>query len=534
MEIHVNRSREMKPICWCHVALVTGMAMATPAAAQVGERGAFVLRVGGDTIAVERFTRTPTGVQGELGLPGRVRIAYEARTAADASMPSLEMRVWSLAAPETARPLQHVTVTLAGDSAVTVVEGGRTTTAHGTRGAVLHVNPSAVMMEQTLMRARALGGRDSATVMVLVVGTPEVLAARVRWLGADSAVLSFAGVEARLRTDASGRLLGGAVPSQRLTIERAADARPVGYVPPDYSAPAGAPYVAEEVRVPHPGGFRLAGTLTLPNARRGRVPAVVTITGSGQEDRDEAIPGLRGYRPFRQVADALARRGIAVLRMDDRGYGASEGDPAQATSQDFASDIAAAVAYLRSRPEIDPDRIALLGHSEGGIIAPMVAAADPRVRAVVLIAGTSRTGRRILEFQLRNPAERDTSLSAARRDSVVRAGWRIVDSMAVRTPWLRFFLDYDPLPTARRVRQPVLVLQGATDQQVTADQAPELAAAIRAGGNRDVTLRVFPGLNHLMIPDPLGMPAGYAGLPSHNVAPQVLGTLADWLAEKLR
>ncbi|HEX6751846.1 MAG TPA: alpha/beta fold hydrolase [Longimicrobium sp.] len=521
---------------WCPAALVVGMkmTMVTPAAAQVGERGAFVLRVGGDTIAVERFTRTPAGVQGELGLTGRARVAYEARTAADASVASLEMRAWPLAAPDTARPLQHVTVTFAGDSAVTVVAGGRTTTVHGTRGAVAHVNPSAVMMEQTVMRARALGGRDSAMVTVLVVGMPEPLAARVRWLGADSATLTVGAVEARLRVDAAGRLLGGAVPSQRLTIERVAGARPVGAAPPDYSAPAGAPYVAEEVRVPHPGGFRLAGTLTLPNARRGRVPAVVTITGSGQEDRDEAIPGLRGYRPFRQMADTLARRGIAVLRMDDRGYGASEGDPTQATSQDFASDIAAGIAYLRSRPEIDPDRIALLGHSEGGIIAPIVAAADPRVRAVVLIAGTSRTGRRILEFQLRNPAERDTSLSAARRDSVVRAGWRIVDSMAARTPWLRFFLDYDPLPTARRVRQPVLVLQGATDQQVTADQAPELAAAIRAGGNRDVTLRVFPGLNHLMVPDPSGMPAGYAGLPSHNVAPQVLGTLADWLAEKLR
>jgi dipeptidyl aminopeptidase/acylaminoacyl peptidase len=109
----------------------------------------------------------------------------------------------------------------------------------------------------------------------------------------------------------------------------------------------------------------------------------------------------------------------------------------------------------------------------------------------------------------------------------------LVDSMATVVPWMKWFLEYDPLPTARRVRQPVLILQGATDRQVTADQAPELAAALRAGGNRDVTVRVFPGLNHLMVPDPSGMPSGYATLPSGSVDARVLGTLADWLAQKL-
>jgi dipeptidyl aminopeptidase/acylaminoacyl peptidase len=261
---------------------------------------------------------------------------------------------------------------------------------------------------------------------------------------------------------------------------------------------------------------------------------VVTITGSGQEDRDEAIPVIAGYRPFRQVADTLGRRGIAVLRMDDRGYGASEGNPGSATSQDFASDVAAAVAYLRTRPEIDPDRIALVGHSEGGIIAPMVAVADPRLRAIVLVAGTSRTGRRVLEYQLRTPLERDASLTAAQRDSAYRMAWLQMDSATARVPWLRFFMDYDPTTTARRVRQPVLILQGENDRQVTADQAPELAAAFRAGGNRDVTMRVFPGLNHLMVPDPDGSPARYGQLPSPRVAPQVLGAMADWLVEKLK
>lgn len=520
----------------CLVLAAAVLPAAARAQVPAAERGAFVLRVGGDTIAVERFARTPTSVEAELGVKDRARIVYTLQTAPDAGVTGLELRVWPITAADTAPPLQHVTIAWAGDSAVSTIAGanGRTQVVHGARGAIPLVNPSAVGMEQALMRARATGGRDSASVPVLILGAAQTMPARVRWIGADSAVLTIAAVEARLRIDARGRLLGGAVPSQQLTIERVANAPALATVPPDYSAPAGAPYTAEEVRVPHPGGFRLAGTLTLPAGRRGRVPAVVTVTGSGPEDRDERIPSVRGYRPFRQVADTLGRRGIAVLRMDDRGVGASEGDPTPATSRDFAGDIAAGIAYLRSRPEIDPDRIAVVGHSEGGIIAPMLAAADPRLRAIVLIAGTSRTGRRIIDFQIHNPLDRDTTLTPAQRDSAVRAAQSMFDSAAAQGPWMRFFLAYDPLTTARRVRQPVLILQGQNDMQVTADQAPELAAAFRAGGNRDVTVRVFPGLNHLMVPDPVGLPAGYARLPSGNVAPEVLGTLADWLAAKLR
>jgi dienelactone hydrolase len=511
--------------------------IAAPGAAhgQVLDRGAFVLRVGGDTIAVERFSREPGHVEGELTIAGRARSVYTMRTGGDGSVGGVEIRTWAAGSADSLPPLQLATVTPAGDSAVVAMQGRTqqlTQTVHGTRGALPLVNPSAVMMEQVFLRARALGG-DSATVPVYVLGTTQSIPARVRRVGADSAVLAIAGVEVRARTDASGRMLGAAIPSQRLQIDRVANAS-VGFAPPDYSAPAGAPYTAEEVRVPHPGGFRLAGTLTLPNGRRGRVPAVVTITGSGLEDRDEAIPGVRGYRPFRDIADTLGRRGIAVLRMDDRGFGGSEGDAERATSQDFATDIAAAAAYLRTRPEIDPDRIAVVGHSEGGIIAPMVAVADPRLRAAVLIAGTSRTGRRVIEYQLRNPLQRDTTLTPAQRDSAFTAEWRSIEAQGGRTPWWQFFLDYDPLVAARRVRQPVLILQGATDQQVTADQAPELAAAIRAGGNRDVTLRVIPDLDHLMLHDPSGMPAGYASLPSKRVAPELLGTLADWLVAKLR
>src|SRR5687768_14137294 len=139
---------------------------------------------------------------------------------------------------------------------------------------------------------------------------------------------------------------------------------------PDYSAPADAPYIAEDVVVKTPAGHTLAGTLTLPKvaSRKQPVSAIVTITGSGPQDRDENI-GLQGFRPFRQLADALARQGIAVLRMDDRGTGSSGGTFKGSTSADFAEDVRAGLAYLRTRPEIRADRLAVLGHSEGALIA---------------------------------------------------------------------------------------------------------------------------------------------------------------------
>lgn len=306
--------------------------------------------------------------------------------------------------------------------------------------------------------------------------------------------------------------------------------------PPDYSAPAGAPYTAEEVTVRTPAGHVLTGTLTLP-ARAGRpVPAVVLATGSGPQDRDGASAAIPGYRPFRQVADTLARRGIAVLRLDDRGVGGSGGVAPDVTTAHFADDLRAAVAYLRARPEIAPGRIGLVGHSEGGVSAPMVAADDPRIRAVALLAGTSRRGREVSLYQNRALLDAVPELTPAQRDSIMATIPAQLDSLAGTGAWLRYWFEYDPLPTARRVRAPVLVLQGATDRQVPEAQARELAGAMRAAGNRDVTLRVFPAINHLFLPDPEGTAnvQRYAGLPSKDVPPAVLGALADWLAAKLR
>jgi hypothetical protein len=345
--------------------------------------------------------------------------------------------------------------------------------------------------------------------------------------------LTVGGVQERLRVDASGRIEGGAIPSQHIELVRVDPAAAAGLRlgRPDYSAPAGAPYTATEVTLAGPGGMTLGGTLTMPAAPAGRVPAVITITGSGQQDRDEYIPVAGGYRPFRQIADTLGRRGIAVLRLDDRMVGASGGS--LGTSADYADDIRAAVAFLRTRPDVDDDRIALLGHSEGGMIAPMIAATDPRLKGIVLLAGPAQNGMNIIHFQQRSAIEHDASIPAGVRDSAIRAAAISLDSLARTNRWLDFFMHYDPLATARRVKVPVLILQGATDHQVTPEQAGQLASAIRSGGNSDVTVHVFAGLNHLFVPDTSGLPTGYTALKSGRVTPEVLGTLADWLAVRL-
>ncbi|HEY6827015.1 MAG TPA: alpha/beta hydrolase, partial [Gemmatimonadaceae bacterium] len=237
--------------------------------------------------------------------------------------------------------------------------------------------------------------------------------------------------------------------------------------PPDYSAPPGAPYTAEEVIVNTPMGHTLAGTLTLPKGagRTRPVGAIVTITGSGPEERDESI-GIDGYRPFRQFADSLARRGIATLRMDDRGTGASKGTFKGATSADFGEDIRAGLAYLRTRPEIDSTHLGLLGHSEGAIIAPIVALKEPSVRALVLLAGVARPAREVLVFQLTNNINHNARISPTQKDSAIAAIPQTIDRMMAADPWMAYFLTHDPRADARQLKTPaVLMLTGSNDQQ---------------------------------------------------------------------
>jgi dipeptidyl aminopeptidase/acylaminoacyl peptidase len=401
------------------------------------------------------------------------------------------------------------------------------------KGAVTpYLNPSMVLTELAARGALTAGARSGTATLFLLNGTTVALP--VTRVGDDSLVVALSGVELRVKTDAEGRLLGGTVPSQGLTITRGPwlDDTALKLPAPDYSAPAGAPYTAEEVRVPTGRGYELAGTFTRPREATGKLAVAVTVTGSGPQDRDEGIQLFGDYRLFRWVADTLGRRGVAVLRLDDRGTGASGGDFASATSADFAADVQSALAWLRARPDVDAGKLVIVGHSEGGLIAPMVAVAEPALAGIVAIAGPAKTGRTILDYQLRNGIQGDTSLSRAKRDSALAHVPAQLDSLVKGSPWLRFFADHDPIATAKRVKVPALILQGGTDQQVTPEQAEALAAAIRSGGNRQVTLRIFPETNHFMVPDPSGFPGNYAKLPSMAVRPEVLGAIADWIVAR--
>ena len=305
---------------------------------------------------------------------------------------------------------------------------------------------------------------------------------------------------------------------------------------PDYSAPADAPYIAEEVAVQTPAGHTLAGTLTLPKGTSGkkRVSAIVTITGSGPQDRDENI-GLKGFLPFRQLADALGRRGIAVLRMDDRGTGASGGTFKGSTSADFAEDVRAGLAYLRTRPEIKTDRLAVLGHSEGALIASMVADKEPTLRAIVLLAGIAQPGRTALHFQLKNLIEHNTKLTPEARDSQIADIPKRIDAMMAADPWMKFFLTYDPAATMRRVKTPVLILTGSRDQQAVPAEVALQEAAFKEAGNKDVTARVVPDVNHLFVQDTDGFPGNYTKLPPPvMMRDDVVVTVVDWLDKRLR
>lgn len=319
------------------------------------------------------------------------------------------------------------------------------------------------------------------------------------------------------------------------------------------------PYRAEQVAFANPRapGVTLAGTLTLPQGR-GPFPAAILISGSGPQDRDESV---WSHKPFAVLADFLTRRGIAVLRYDDRGVGASTGTYSGATSADFATDANAAFAFLRARPEIDRRAIGLIGHSEGGMIGPLAAVDNRQVAFLVLMAGPGTATSGLMEAQRRaiaqsqgasaadldqsEPIQRavfaisagdlnDADARAALRARLDAAGLPPAqrDAMIERVldPWFRWFARYDPAPVLARIRVPVLALNGSLDRQVIA--GPNLAG-IRAAlaGNRDVTVAELPGLNHLFQTARTGGVGEYADI-EETMAPGAMATIADWIGAR--
>jgi dienelactone hydrolase len=522
--------------------LLAALAAAIPAfgsAQAPAERASFALLLRGDTIFDERVSRTPTEMRGEFRDKLRgARISYTATLDAKGVITRLDARTFR-ASTDTVG--ERATFVVTPDSVTGSLNGAAPSRLRVDGNALLLLNPAVAFIEQLVLHMRALG-RDTASFPIYIVGAPQQpMATQVARIGPDSVVVAYAGAVMRLAVSPTGRVLGGVIPLQGVTITRGNETAPLTAGPRvDYSAPAGAPYTAEDVVVKTPGGLRLTGTLTLPRDRpRAGVPAVVTITGSGPEDRDENSGLLANYRPFRELADTLGRRGIAVLRLDDRGVNGSEGGTSSATSEDLANDIRAGVAYLRTRSEINHHRIGLVGHSEGGIIAPMIAATDTSIHAIVLMAGMASTGREIVMAQNRYVLDSVAHITGAQRDTLLARVSHALDSLAKARGAESFFLSYDPKPTAARVRARVLILQGETDRQVPPAEAERLAAAFRAGVVSNVTVRMFPTTNHLFVEDSSGAfidatgRLRYATLPSLHVRKNVLGAIADWLSKNL-
>jgi dipeptidyl aminopeptidase/acylaminoacyl peptidase len=289
------------------------------------------------------------------------------------------------------------------------------------------------------------------------------------------------------------------------------------------------------VRVPGPAGA-LAGTLTLPSSGRVSFPAVVTLTGSGAHYRDGNRSPGHVYQPFRQIAERLASCGVATLRLDDRGVGESEGDSAAATADDTAADTRAALTFLRSRPEVDGRRVGLVGHSYGGMVAPLVAAADPAVAAVVLLGAPAKPFRETMRYQHRYRIENDAAIPPSARETALAEAMRQQQANVESSgeAWRRSIQDHDPLPAARRLRMPVLILHGLTDRAVAPEDASLLEGAIRESGNGRVERRLFPGVNHHFQRDPVGAREGYDQLPTQDLAPEVLDAICAWLEPALR
>lgn len=330
------------------------------------------------------------------------------------------------------------------------------------------------------------------------------------------------------------------------------------------------PYYTEEVTFTNKkANVELAGTLSLPQ-QEGVFPTVVLISGSGPQNRDEE---LFGHRPFLVLADHLTKNGIAVLRYDDRGTALSTGNFNSATSRDFAEDVTAAVSFLKTRKEIDKNNIGLIGHSEGGIIAPMVASSSQDITFIVLMAGVGIPGDELLLLQQRaigkvsgfsddmlmdiemanrtvfSMIKESTDLTQLSSDltqylkehpdkskpaGVEADTYAQLKVDQLLSPWWLNFIRYDPAIALEEVQCPVLAINGEKDLQVLPKQnLVAIKAALERGGNQKLTIKELPGLNHLFQESSTGSPAEYGQL-SQTLAPEALDTILTWIQKQVR
>ncbi|HQI40747.1 MAG: alpha/beta hydrolase [Ignavibacteriales bacterium UTCHB2] len=308
----------------------------------------------------------------------------------------------------------------------------------------------------------------------------------------------------------------------------------------------------------------LAGTLTLPK-KEGNFPAVILITGSGPQNRDEEI---LGHKPFLVISDYLTKNGIAVLRYDDRGVAKSTGDFKTATTFDFASDVEAAISYLKTRNEICVKKLGLIGHSEGGIITPFVAAKSKDVDFIILLAGHGLQGDKLMLLQkekleraiqideqeiskgqeifggaydiILNSNLTDTDLKS-KINSYLKQSFaggiteEHVNTITnqITTPWMINFLKYNPASTLEEVKCPVLALNGEKDLQVPAQEnVSVIKTSLEKGGNKNIMIKVFPNLNHLFQECKTGLPNEYSKI-EETFSPEALDLITTWIKKQI-
>ncbi len=333
-------------------------------------------------------------------------------------------------------------------------------------------------------------------------------------------------------------------------------------------------YYTEEVTFTNTkDNITLAGTLSLPK-KEGVFPVVVLITGSGPQNRNEE---LLGHKPFLVLADYLTRHGIAVLRYDDRGVAASKGNFETATTADFATDAQSAVAYLKTRKEINPKKIGLIGHSEGGIIAPMVAAASKDVSFIVLLAGTGLRGEQLLLLQQELIARAEGATATEIKDTQIMNSYcfnKVLNSKddttlkselttylsgilkdtpkeqkpeglsdeenvaqqvkQITSPWMLYFLRFNPATVLEKVKCPVLAVNGEKDLQVPPKENLEaITKTLQKAGNKKLTTKVFPNLNHLFQECKTGSPNEYAEI-EQTFAPVALEYVTQWISNQTK
>lgn len=329
------------------------------------------------------------------------------------------------------------------------------------------------------------------------------------------------------------------------------------------------PYYSEEVTFENnKAGIILAGTLTLPK-KDGVFPVVILISGSGPQNRDEE---LLGHKPFLVLSDYLTKNGIAVLRYDDRGTALSKGDFKTATSADFATDVESAITYLKTRKEINKKKIGLMGHSEGGLIAPIVASKSKDVAFIVLLAGTGIQGDQILLLQqkLIGKASGISDEDLQKNELINRKAFDIVNKSnnieqlnidltnfikqslvenpnagkpqemsdeefvklqvnQIANPWMQYFIKYNPAPALEKVKCPVLAINGEKDLQVPPKENLEaIKNALTKGGNKKVTTKDLPNLNHLFQECKTGSPDEYAKI-EQTFSPTALTEILNWM-----